>query len=160
MADWPQPSNIWTCMCGSFLQAPPLIISVLLVTFSFSHSSLSFSLCSNRINTLYLDIVVFHFGLYKSCLCSIQNKAKLLMPENVERLISICFLFQWVVVFVFFKDIGHVKHFLYTTSFPGLFVTILIRHRISFISQACCHRTLHLTAQTKPDKQVKGVDVL
>lgn len=74
VADWPQPSNIWTCMCSSFLQAPPLIISVLLVTFSFSHSSLSFSLCSKRINTLYLDTAHFVFASNKSCSGFTENK--------------------------------------------------------------------------------------
>lgn len=51
VADWPQPSNIWTCMCGSFLS------TVLLVTFSF--------LSLSRINTLYLDTAPFVFASYK-----------------------------------------------------------------------------------------------
>lgn len=63
VADWPQPSNIWTCMCGSFLQALLLIISVLLVTFSFSRYAFSFPLCLNGINTLYLDTPQFVFPL-------------------------------------------------------------------------------------------------
>lgn len=70
VADWPQPSNILTCMCGGFLQALLLIISVLLVTFSFSHSSFSL----NRINTLYLDTPLFVFPSYKTCLCFTENK--------------------------------------------------------------------------------------
>lgn len=95
VADWPQPSNIWTCMCGSFLQAPLLIISVLLVTFSFSHSS--FSLCSNRINTLYLDIAHFVFASNKSCSGFTENKKKITLDDcwNVQSVFSGCLLFYW-----------------------------------------------------------------
>lgn len=62
------------CMCCSFFQALLLIIAVLLVTFSFSHSSFPFSPCLNRINTLYLDTPTFVFPSHKTCLCFTGNK--------------------------------------------------------------------------------------
>lgn len=77
VADWPQPSNTWACTCGSLLQA--LIISVLLVTFSFSHSSSS----PQKIRfTLTRRCLVFLHT--KTCLCFTGNKER----RNLTRCLS------------------------------------------------------------------------
>lgn len=56
VADWPQPSNIWTCMCGVFLQSLLLIISLpisdILLQSVFFSSSLS--VCLYLIQNLFV----------------------------------------------------------------------------------------------------------
>lgn len=91
VADWPQPSNIWTCMCGSFLQAPLLIISVLLVTFSFSHSAFSLSLSKN---TLYLDTSLFVF-LHTKPVCVSQGIKK---NNHTWACHSDCYSFDSIII--------------------------------------------------------------
>lgn len=140
VADWPQPSNIWTCMCGGFLQAPLLIIFVLLVTFSFSHSFFFFfRLCSNRINTLYLDtplFVCFHtkpvcvsqrikitFAASPKCHSDCFDLILLLILASSLGLWLVLWhvlvwslWFLWLVVFlcscsaIDLKETGHVEH--------------------------------------------------
>lgn len=95
VADWPQPSNIWTCMCGSFLQAPLLIISVLLVTFSFSHSAFSLSFSKN---TLYLDTSLFVFLHTKPVCVSRGIKEKKITLDATWTCHSDCYSFDSIII--------------------------------------------------------------
>lgn len=86
MADWPQPSNIWTCMCGGFLQCAAVdyfcpISDILLHTlFSFSSFLLEQNknalLWHNAVSLSFIqNLFVFHrewrshLMAFKTCCC-------------------------------------------------------------------------------------------
>lgn len=152
VADWPQPSNIWTCMCVGFLL---LIISVLLVA-SFSHSSV----CGfKKIMHLKKKRCFFFFTLSKTCLCWRRQKVAQMYTKS---LIACDFHFATINIFVTFRLLLWLFSLLYVFSWG---VSVLcgwllvdVNYKIQLFNSNNLQNTLRLNYQvffrvTRRDQQ-------